>query len=64
MTVKPTDIVKYHNAQKKALLYSRELPMRPVSPYGGLDFDYDAVKQAFRDCYEQMRKGKPQVGES
>lgn len=37
-----------------ALKYSRKIPTRPSSPYGGLQVDEPEIRRAFRLCYESM----------
>lgn len=47
---------KIDRALAKALEYSRKVPKRQCSPYGYLDTDYRAIKDAFRLCYEVLQQ--------
>jgi len=47
-------MTKTEQAMRKALAFSRKLPWRPASPYGHLVLDEEAVKEAFRLCYEAL----------
>lgn len=46
-----TTLVK---ARNRALRLSRELPVRPTSPYGHMSIDRDAIREDLRSIYEAI----------
>jgi len=44
-----------------AIQYSRELPDRQVSPYGGLATDCPAIQEAFRKLFELITEMDEQL---